>query len=269
MMKDSELILRQKTAKLLRAGRKVRGINQSQMAEILGVTQSMVSKLESATLGPDAGVWYHFCQELSLDPDLTFRSGYVFVKGKKISKKNLAFRFPKNYKANDLLVKEALPFISLIEELDLEQDFNEYCIGLKIDPDIFSVPNLLIPFDVFSKLMDYIKSNKILKQSLNTVASFEHQDLKLTGSDDNSKIEKVVSMIQQRQNILSVSQKKSSIEIKVAPDFSFSKESEVYLDDYFSLKSRQLESILKEINPSKSVDIKVLSKHHLQVSFVA
>ena len=263
-MKESEYLLRQKTARILRAGRKLRGINQEGLSEILGVTQSMVSKLESGILGPDAGTWYRFCQELSIDPDITFRTGFVFTKGKKISKNKLAFRFPKNYEGDDVLIKEVVPLISAITELDSEKEFHDHFIGLKIDPDIFTVPNFSIPFSILAEVFNFINQHKKLKKVLGKFTTTEWQDVKLTGSTPKSQIKKAIAILEQRQSIFSLVENNGSIELKINPEFSYSENSKSSLDQYTKFKAEQLSNLLREIYSTENITVKNPSEYHYQ-----
>jgi hypothetical protein len=57
------------TSKIIRASRKARGWTQAHAAQIIGVSQSALSKIEAGTLIPSVHQWFEFCQHAGIPAD--------------------------------------------------------------------------------------------------------------------------------------------------------------------------------------------------------
>jgi transcriptional regulator with XRE-family HTH domain len=58
-----------KSAKIIKAIRQERGWTQAELASRLGISQSALSKLESAKLVPSSLLWFSFCAMAEIEPE--------------------------------------------------------------------------------------------------------------------------------------------------------------------------------------------------------
>ena len=75
-MKPYEKETALKLAKITRAGRKLAGLTQLELAKGLDVTQGYISKLEKGLLIPSATHWFRFCETMSI-PAYSGQTGFI------------------------------------------------------------------------------------------------------------------------------------------------------------------------------------------------
>ena len=69
----SRVELARKMCKIMYGVRKAQGITQVAMAKVMGVSQSLWSKIEAEQLEPTATVWLEFCRVTNISAELPYR----------------------------------------------------------------------------------------------------------------------------------------------------------------------------------------------------
>jgi hypothetical protein len=127
-------------AGLMRAARKRAGLTQVGVSSGLGISQSALSKMESARLIPSAPQWFTFCEIAKISPD-SLTLGYIeHNKPASLGRGEVesGFRLPKHFaEFRGSKVRAVMPFILVFKETFGEDKFNHYLDSLKLDPDFF------------------------------------------------------------------------------------------------------------------------------------
>lgn len=71
---DNESVITGRIAILFKAIRLNRQMNQQQLSDLLGISQSAISKVEAGALQPSVFVWLRFCELFELRSDLPLRA---------------------------------------------------------------------------------------------------------------------------------------------------------------------------------------------------
>jgi hypothetical protein len=124
----------------MRAARKRAGLTQVGVSSGLGISQSALSKMESARLIPSAPQWFSFCEIAGISPD-SLTLGYIERnKPATLGRGELesGFRLPKQFaEFRGSKVRAVMPFILTFKETFGEDKFGQYLEGMKLDPDFF------------------------------------------------------------------------------------------------------------------------------------
>jgi hypothetical protein len=137
---------------LMKAARKFKKLNQSEVAEAIGCSQSALSKMEHDLLTPSATQWFLFSRFTAIPPE-AIESG-VIDRHSKVKFNNdqvsLGFKIPKKYRLyRGGKVREIYPFLEYLEKRvhpPLRQKFIEMT-GL--DTEFFLDFDNLISFQLF------------------------------------------------------------------------------------------------------------------------
>lgn len=189
------------TPEILRAVRKYYGINQVQLAQIIGVTQGTLSKLESGLLALSATQWVSLCQRYGLDPAIISTGrieAFDAVKLNPISSATYGnFKVNKRYQyLMGSTNRTVYPFIKFLERKASPEKVTEFFKGIKVDRDYFTVQNLPINILIIEDILAYLIklgliSNSNVGELLSVVPASEvHEHLlkqmKLNSAPDKS-----------------------------------------------------------------------------------
>jgi transcriptional regulator with XRE-family HTH domain len=124
----------------MRAARKRAGLTQTGVSSELGISQSALSKMESARLIPSAPQWFAFCDIASISAD-SLTLGYIERnKPASLGRGEIegGFRLPRQFaEFRGSKVRAVMPFIIVFKEIFGEEKFNQYLESLKLDADFF------------------------------------------------------------------------------------------------------------------------------------
>lgn len=95
MFYKSEQETLQNISLIFKSIRKIKDFTQSDLAEILGVSQSYLSKIESANMMPSAYHWMLFCEYFCIHPNSLFSGVIEHFDNEVLVDQNLG---PKNMK---------------------------------------------------------------------------------------------------------------------------------------------------------------------------
>lgn len=128
------------TARIIRSARKHANLTQTELAQVLEVSQSAVSKLESGLLIPSVYQWFEFCRYTNIPTD-SHEIGYL----DSLSPISIAqgefeggFRIPKKYShAKGSSIRSIRPFVLWLENKLGEKKASSVLKDLGVDPDFF------------------------------------------------------------------------------------------------------------------------------------
>lgn len=161
--KDSTLHI----ATLFKATRKFHKLHQTEFSAILGVTQGTISKIESALMSPELGLWFRFLKAFNiLDPYCFTYEGVEFSDSAFKTLKNegsvLAPKF--NFKDGPYIftVQKVRPLFDFMVK-NHQKTFETFLKDNKISKEIFYILNHPLPcdfVDAFFALLDDLKINE-------------------------------------------------------------------------------------------------------------
>ena len=168
-------------ARLWKVGRLLAGKTQDELSQILGISQSSISKYESMALEPSASDWYQFCQFVGIDAHKTLTLGYI--DGKKKFKHHLfgdsMLKLPMRYRRDFLLkIRELIPFRKCVQnELGVDA-WEAFLDKNKIDDDIFFIYDFQVSLSLLEDLINWcLERNFDLMKQISNYSG----DLKLYG----------------------------------------------------------------------------------------
>lgn len=159
--------------RIMRIARRLNKFSQRKLSGQIGVSQGTMSKFENNSLTPDIQQWFHFCELTGIDSGASYYSGFVYISSSKgaerLLKNSSVFGFGEKVEMVKCL--DILPLIVFIQETTLEKEFHEYLKAKGIDPDIFYVPALSMPVDLFIEVKNFLTKTVGWEGVLPSVAS--------------------------------------------------------------------------------------------------
>lgn len=171
MMNQIDQIYAKKIGSLVSTIRKLKGLNQKQMADLLQSTQSTISKIEDGKSILTAAQWYFLCSRLNISSDaLEFGKVDDLIPArfqKRFDNLVLNYKLPKKYKINSTVtVRGMAPLTELLKE-KIDKAFTEDLKFLGVDEDYFGKLDHLIGGNFLIDLYETIfrKNEKYLKDA--------------------------------------------------------------------------------------------------------
>jgi len=138
-MHPRESIIAKKTARIMRAARKRRGLTQSEIAKLLQTSQANISKLENAMLIPSAPECFEFCDVMKI-PAESLRTGTLDARLQATVRSEPhegGFRLPKRYiDSRGTSVRAVMPLLTRAEKTLGDQRLNAALESMGLDPDV-------------------------------------------------------------------------------------------------------------------------------------
>lgn len=107
-------------ARVMRAGRKLFGKDQTYVAEVLQISQAAISKIETGRSIVSTSQWYRFCSHFSLNAETCFSLGSIDNCSEVQTKPTYVehrFRVPKKYlRYQGSKVRTMLPLLHFLKE---------------------------------------------------------------------------------------------------------------------------------------------------------
>lgn len=143
---------------LMKAARKFKKLNQADVANAIGCSQSALSKMEHNLLVPSAPQWFLFARFTSIPPE-TLETG-VIDRHSKVKFNNdqvsLGFKIPKKYRHfRAEKVREIYPFLQFLEKKMTPPLHKEFMLSTGLDPEFFLDFDNLISFQLFLDTIQY------------------------------------------------------------------------------------------------------------------
>lgn len=151
---------------LMKAARKFKKLNQADVAQAIGCSQSALSKMEHNLLVPSAPQWFLFARFTAIPPE-TLETGVIDRHSKvkfNSDQVSLGFKIPKRYRHYRAeKVREIYPFLLFLEK-EMDPPFHKDFIQTTgIDSEFFLDFDNLINFQLVLDTIDYFR--KIGKSS--------------------------------------------------------------------------------------------------------
>jgi transcriptional regulator with XRE-family HTH domain len=166
---------------LMKAARKFRKFNQSDVADAIGCSQSALSKMEHNLLVPSAPQWFLFARFTAIPPE-TLETGFIDRHSKvkfNSDQVSLGFKIPKRYRAfRSEKVRELYPFLQYLEKKMSPPLHLEYMNSLSLDPEFFIDFDNLINFQLILDTIDYfIKLGKNTHEDIQEIVRLGQNDV--------------------------------------------------------------------------------------------
>jgi len=166
---------------LMKAARKFKKFNQSDVAQAIGCSQSALSKMEHNLLVPSAPQWFLFSRYTSIPPE-TIETGIIDRRSRvKLSSENVpaGYKIPKRYRSNRLeKVREIYPLLTYFEKRIKVEEFNHFFNSLTIDPEFFLDFDNLINFQLLVDLINlFVHLKKTSPQEIRSVVELGQDDI--------------------------------------------------------------------------------------------
>ena len=177
-MKIDELRL----SKILLCARKRKGLTQTQVSSMTGITQGTLSKVESYQCSVSAKHWFLLSRILDIPSDSVW-SGYIDrgIRPCNETEKNV-FKLPKKYLKNShSSVKEIIPILQYIREKFGEEQLKEALNQLKVTDLFFVDLNNKINFLFACDLLKSFYGENLSEQLFKEIAKYS-KDANLQGT---------------------------------------------------------------------------------------
>lgn len=165
---------------LMKAARKFKKFNQSDVANAIGCSQSALSKMEHNLLIPNAPQWFLFSRFTSIPPEtietgIIDRHAPVRLNDESVS---LGFKLPKRYRLNrGEKVRMIYPFLTYLEKIDPDA-YKTFTTSLGIDPEFFLDFDNIVSFQLNVDLINlFIRMGKTSVEDIYSLAKL--------GQDEN------------------------------------------------------------------------------------
>ncbi len=170
-----------KFSKVLRASRKMKGVGQQDLAAAMGISQSLLSKLENALIIPSAPTWFYLCEFLEVQTDSGVKGFIDRRRDSTLSDIDRLgnFKIPKNYSyLQGSMTRTSRPLLHYFAKHLGEKKTKEYLKHKEIDPDFFVILDnpLNINFNL-ELLRTMINSGHLKKNDIPELTSFMKDSL--------------------------------------------------------------------------------------------
>lgn len=166
---------------LMKAARKFKKFNQSDVANAIGCSQSALSKMEHNLLVPSAPQWFLFARFTSIPPE-TIETGIIDRHSKvkfNDDQVSLGFKIPKKYRNfRSEKVREIYPFLQYLEKNMGPSHVEEFILSTGLDTEFFIDFDNLINFQLLVDVIDYfIKMGKTSKSDIQEIVRLGQNDI--------------------------------------------------------------------------------------------
>lgn len=141
---------------LMKAARKFKKFNQSDVAEAIGCSQSALSKMEHNLLTPSAPQWFLFSRFTSIPPEtlelgIIDRQTEVRLNNESVS---VGFKLPKRYRVNkSQKVREVYPLLHALQRM-YPEDYRLFLETVHIDEEFYLDFDNLVSFQIIIDLIN-------------------------------------------------------------------------------------------------------------------
>jgi transcriptional regulator with XRE-family HTH domain len=166
---------------LMKAARKFKKLNQSDVAKAIGCSQSALSKMEHNLLIPNAPQWFLFSRFTNIPPE-TIETGVIDRHSKarlNDDSVSLGYKLPKRYRLNRAQkIREVYPFLFYLEKKIGQEALTQFTESVDIESEFFLDYDNLINFQVIVDLINfYDRLGKNRPEDIKSVVEFGQNDL--------------------------------------------------------------------------------------------
>ncbi len=149
------------TSKIIRSSRKARGWTQANAAQIIGVSQSALSKIEAGTLIPSVHQWFEFCHHAGIPVDSHILGHLDRLEPVSLHEKvnTQDFKLKDIYRENaGSSARSLFPILKWSEQKLGTEKFNQLIKSMGVDPDYFIDFSHPISLRFFTDFIQALKS---------------------------------------------------------------------------------------------------------------
>jgi transcriptional regulator with XRE-family HTH domain len=161
---------------LMKAARKFKKLNQADVAQAIGCSQSALSKMEHNLLVPSAPQWFLFARFTSIPPE-TLETGVIDRHSKvrfNDDEVSLGFKIPKKYRTQRAeKARELYPYLLYLEKNLSPPRHQEFILSSGLDPEFFLDFDNLINFQLYLDMVNFFI--KIGKDSPGEIKGIVHK----------------------------------------------------------------------------------------------
>lgn len=166
---------------LMKAARKFKKFNQSDVAQAIGCSQSALSKMEHNLLIPNAPQWFLFARFTAIPPE-TIETGIIDRHSRvKLNNDNVSmgYKLPKRYRLNRAQkIREVYPFLVYLEKKVDGEAFKQFTESVGIDAEFFLDFDNLVNFQMIVDLVNlYIRLGLTSKVQIQEIVQFGQDEL--------------------------------------------------------------------------------------------
>jgi len=165
---------------IMKAARKFKKLNQAEVAQAIGCSQSALSKMEHNLLVPSAPQWFLFARFTKIPPE-TLETGIIDRRTPvKFNSPDVSmgFKLPKRYRTSRAeKVRELYPFLQSLERENPEL-VKEFIASTGIDPEFFLDFDNLINFQLITDMISfYIKHGKDSEEEVKKIVEVGQNEI--------------------------------------------------------------------------------------------
>jgi transcriptional regulator with XRE-family HTH domain len=161
---------------LMRAARKFKNLNQADVAQAIGCSQSALSKMEHSRLLPDAHQWFLFARFTAIPPE-TIELGVIDRHTRVLLNDAQDLRLPKRFRLNRAQkVKEIYPLIHYFDSINELKLVNDFFKSSNLETEFFLDFDNLVSFQLMIDLI-----NLFIKEGISTESQI--REIVLVGQD--------------------------------------------------------------------------------------
>lgn len=147
---------------LMKAARKSKKLNQAEVAQAIGCSQSALSKMEHDLLVPSAPQWFLFARFTDIPPE-SIEAG-IIDRNLPLQFSNIdlhGFKIPRRYKQSRVAkLRVIYPFVKYLE-LKNNDLYKKYLATVEIDPEFFVDFDNLINFQLYVDTLSFFIENNL------------------------------------------------------------------------------------------------------------
>ncbi len=220
-------------AQIIRSARKRMGLTQQEVAKVMNVSQSALSKVEHGILIPDLFQWYDFCQTTGIH-ELSCKFGFIDNGQNIVLKHNPregSYQIPERYAHHrGEAVRNILPFLDFMKKKMGATAYRDYLKKVHMDEDYFvdytNQVNMNFLMDMTGELINHAGLNaQTIKELTSAVRQPQFHGVLSQGYEKVKTSEKVVNLVvknmekyQLDTHYKILDQKTDSVDIAVAPN---------------------------------------------------
>lgn len=263
---------------LMKAARKFKKLNQAEVAEAIGCSQSALSKMEHDLLVPSAPQWFLFARFTAIPPE-SLEAG-IIDRNLPLQFSNLdfhSFKIPRRYKQNRVAkLRVIYPFVKYLELTNTDL-YKKYLNTVELDAEFFVDFDNLINFQLYLDTINFFIENNLNTPEVIREVTVKGQDryfYKHLGLESADSIKDVFQAFVEKMNYfhadyrLSLDEVNGSLRMTYRPEFHLQKvklteEVQNFLNTFRQYSFERLADLMT----GKSITVQAIPSNDLTVSF--
>jgi len=218
---------------LMKAARKFKKLNQAEVAQAIGCSQSALSKMEHDLLVPSAPQWFLFARFTAIPPE-ALEEG-IIDRNLPLQFSNIdfhGFKIPRRYKQNRVSkLRVIYPFVKYLESTNNDL-YKKYLNTVEIDAEFFVDFDNLINFQLYTDTLAFFIENNLDSPEVIREITYKGQDRRFynhIGISETDSVRDVFKAFVEKMNYfhadyrLSLEELGSTLRMTYRPEFHLHK----------------------------------------------